>query len=164
MGPLTRMNNPNPLLGVDPLDALRVLVAECEAGNLKVCDLSVEMFREPQGYRDIGNSFERRLVPMDQSMEIKLRILPTGRGGSRPDYSAAVSAYDPDDGPLMPDSSRFTKDSPLTPNGDVNILASPSPEADAAQDRREARKPMTPAGASASRDIIFDDEDGSDPT
>lgn len=179
----------DPLNGVDPLEALKLIVAEVEKGSLAIKNLSMETFRNPRTFDTFGSDYQS-IVPGDCFATLQMEIAPSGRvrddyvsgrpavnvnvngtnvGMTREQYEAVAREVE---GEGIGGGVTFNEFGDIVE--DNRDLPSPSRDADRAQDKREAKaarkaakdappKPVTPAGASAAREIIFDD-DGRDPT
>lgn len=125
--------------GANPLDILRMVIAQVESGALDIRNLRMETFREPQrgpSYREVAGMYERPLVPMDCFASMTFEVYPTGRGSD-----------------VSPRSREGYVE--FNENGDIVARVPPrdkvvTPAAPAA--------PRAPAGAAPAREIIFDDE------
>lgn len=180
----------DPLNGVDPLEALKLIVAECEKGSLAIKNLSMETFRNPRTFDTMGSDYQS-IVPGDCFATLQMEIAPSGRvrddyvsgrpavnvtvngvnvGMTREQYEAVAREVE---GESLGGGVVFNEYGDIVEDN-RDDLPSPSREADRAQDKREAKaarkaakaappKPVTPTGASAAREVIFDD-DGRDPT
>ncbi len=153
----------DPMRGVDPLEALKVIVKEVEAGNLAIKNLSTETFRNPRTFATFDRDFQS-LVPGDCFMTVSMEIAPSGR--VRDDYVRPTTNTEDEIGDILEPLGDAELDEALKPIFDDAWAQANAAKEGKRQKREkpvEPAKPVTPAGASAAREIIFDD-DGSDPT
>lgn len=155
---------------VESLTLLKYIVNEIEAGNIAIRDFAVEIFQEPRaGYTTMDNRFAQPLlIQSNQFASIAMEIAPSGRVRDEPvnvninvdvngePYVFAPGDFSPaeDDGGIDPNDIDDDK---------VDKIIADDLERAKARTRKQAKKTATPAGASAPREIIFD-EDASDPT
>lgn len=144
------------------LDFLKAIVERVENGVMLIRDLSVEQQMEPafQTFTSMNGVRQRVRGPGGQSMSIRLSIEDAGQSSPLSPDDFSPSLGDPDSAPRFED---MTEDDvvermyPAAPGGND------MPNEPKRAKRVVPRKAPVPAGASAPREIIFDD-DGGDPT
>lgn len=152
---------------VEPLQFLKLIVEQVERGDLVLRNINVETFRTPayRGVSSFDSPYEKQMiVSNDCYAGVTFEVVPSGRvRDGDEDRTISFRSSNPDDdmGELFGAELSDEESAPLeSPTDRPSFDPVKRPKRGAKPD---IQKPATPAGASAAREIIFDD-DGNDPT